>query len=71
MTEIIIVYHSGYGHTKKQAEAIHAGMALVPEIRAELLPINAEGELPAEGWDVLATADCVVFGAPTYMGSVS
>ena len=25
MTKVTIVYHSGYGHTKKQAEAVHAG----------------------------------------------
>ncbi len=71
MTHIAIVYHSGYGHTKKQAEAINAGAALIPDTRVELLPINAEGELASEGWDTLATADCIIFGAPTYMGSVS
>ncbi len=23
---VVIVYYSGYGHTKKQAEAVHAGV---------------------------------------------
>ncbi len=65
MSKIVIVYHSGYGHTKKVAEAIAAGSA------AELLAIDAEGNLPEGGWDTLAAADAIVFGAPTYMGSPS
>jgi flavorubredoxin len=26
MSNIVVVYHSGYGHTKKQAEAIAQGV---------------------------------------------
>ena len=33
--------------------------------------IDAEGKLPAGGWEQLAAADAIVFGSPTYMGSVS
>ena len=65
MSKIVIVFHSGYGHTKKVAEAVAAGSG------AELLAIDAEGNLPEGGWDTLAAADAIVFGAPTYMGSVS
>ena len=36
-----------------------------------LLAIDAEGNLPAGGWEQLAAADAIVFGSPTYMGSVS
>ncbi len=71
MTNIAIVYHSGYGHTQKQAEAIHAGAAAVADISANLLAINSEGELTAADWHTLATANGVIFGSPTYMGSVS
>lgn len=71
MTPIVIVYHSGYGHTQKQAEAVYSGVTQIPETQVELLPINAEGDLPSGGWDALAAADCVIFGTPTYMGSVS
>jgi multimeric flavodoxin WrbA len=36
-----------------------------------LLAIDAEGNLPEGGWEQLAAAKAVVFGSPTYMGSVS
>lgn len=63
--KIVIVYHSGYGHTKKVAEAVAAGSG------AALLAIDAEGNLPAGGWEQLAAADAIVFGTPTYMGNVT
>ena len=65
MSKIVIVYHSGYGHTKKVAEAVAEGSG------GALLAIDAEGNLPEGGWEMLAAADAIVFGSPTYMGSVS
>jgi len=65
MSKIVIVYHSGYGHTRKIAEAVASTSG------AELLAIDAEGNLPEGGWDKLAAARAIVFGSPTYMGSVS
>ena len=65
MSKIVIVYHSGYGHTKKVAEAVAAGSG------GTLLAIDAEGNLPEGGWEQLAAAKAIVFGSPTYMGSVS
>ncbi|MBV8469345.1 MAG: flavodoxin family protein [Burkholderiaceae bacterium] len=65
MSKIVIVYHSGYGHTRKIAEAVASTSG------AELLAIDAEGNLPEGGWDKLAAAKAIVFGSPTYMGSVS
>jgi len=65
MKKIVIVYHSGYGHTKKVAEAVAEGSG------GALLAIDAEGNLPEGGWEMLAAADAIVFGSPTYMGSVS
>ncbi len=65
MAQIVIVYHSGYGHTRKVAEAVAEGSG------GALLEIDAEGNLPAGGWEQLAAADAIVFGSPTYMGSVS
>jgi multimeric flavodoxin WrbA len=38
---------------------------------AELLAIDAEGNLPEGGWEQLAAADAIILGSPTYMGSVS
>jgi multimeric flavodoxin WrbA len=63
--DIVIVYHSGYGHTKRVAEAVAEGSG------GTLLPIDAEGQLPEGGWERLAAAKAIVFGSPTYMGSVS
>ncbi|EHR73513.1 multimeric flavodoxin WrbA [Burkholderiales bacterium JOSHI_001] len=65
MSDIVIVYHSGYGHTAKVAEAVASTSG------AKLLAISAEGDLPEGGWEALAAAKMVVFGSPTYMGSVS
>ena len=69
MSKIAVIYHSGYGHTKKQAEAVHAGAASVAE--AELIAIDAEGNISEAAWASLAAADAIIFGSPTYMGSVS
>ena len=65
MNPIVIVYHSGYGHTQKVAEAVAEGSG------GSLLAISAEGNLPDGGWEQLAAAKTIVFGSPTYMGSVS
>lgn len=59
MTKIYVVYHSGYGHTKLQAEAVARGAG------AELMSVEAVD------FEKLASADAIIFGAPTYMGSVS
>ncbi|MEX8504693.1 flavodoxin family protein [Leptothrix ochracea] len=63
--KIVIVFHSGYGHTARIAQAVAEGSGGV------LLAINAEGNLPEGGWEQLAEADAIVFGSPTYMGGPS
>lgn len=70
MTKVVVLFHSGYGHTKKQAEAVHAG-ALTVDSSAQLIAIDAEGNLSEDNWATLAAADAIIFGSPTYMGSVS
>ncbi|MGE5505181.1 MAG: flavodoxin family protein [Actinomycetota bacterium] len=64
---VAVVYHSGYGHTARQAEAVAAGINSVPGTRTLMVPT---GEVDAH-WDDLAGADALVFGSPTYMGGVS
>lgn len=71
MTQIAIVYHSGYGHTKRQAEAVHAGAATVAGINAQLLAIDPDGNLGEADWSTLDAADAIIFGSPTYMGNAS
>jgi multimeric flavodoxin WrbA len=67
MSRIAVVYHSGYGHTKAQAEAVVRGAAEVAGARVALIPVE-EAEVRAAEID---QADAIVFGAPTYMGSLS
>jgi multimeric flavodoxin WrbA len=64
---VAIVFHSGYGHTARQAEAVRRGVLRVPG--ASVLFLTSR-EAQAR-WDDLDRADAIVFGAPTYMGSVS
>lgn len=71
MTTIAIVFHSGYGHTAKVAEHIAAGVADVAGAQAKLIAISATGDITEADWAEIAAADGVIFGSPTYMGSVS
>ncbi|QDH68919.1 flavodoxin family protein [Marilutibacter alkalisoli] len=63
--DICIVFHSGYGHTRRIAEAIADGC------QGRLLEIGGDGELADDGWQHLERARAIVFGSPTYMGNVS
>ena len=65
--KVIVIYHSGYGHTKAQAEAILAGASSIADIEAELMDADAA----STQLDKLDEADAMVFGSPTYMGTVS
>ena len=65
MSKIAVIYHSGYGHTQRMAQAVAEGAG------ADLIAIDAEGNLPDGGWDALGAADAIIMGSPTYMGSVS
>lgn len=65
MAKVVVVYHSGYGHTQRVAQQVAQGAD------AELLAIDADGNLPADGWDTLNAADAIILGSPTYMGGPS
>ncbi|MDB6097095.1 MAG: NADPH-dependent reductase [Francisellaceae bacterium] len=71
MVKGIIVYHSGYGHTQKQAEAIHEGFKSFANASVNFVKIDADGNLTEDGWNALKNADAIIFGSPTYMGNVS
>jgi multimeric flavodoxin WrbA len=64
---IAIVYHSGYGHTARQAEAVKAGVQQVEGAEPLLLTV----EEAQTRWGDLACAEAIIFGAPTYMASAS
>jgi NAD(P)H dehydrogenase (quinone) len=67
MTKVAIAYHSGYGHTKKQAEAVAAGAR---DAGADVSLISV-ADITEADWATLDAADAIIFGAPTYMGNVS
>jgi flavorubredoxin len=54
----VVVYHSGYGHTKRMAEAVADGAGAV------LFAIDADGVLPEAGWSALDAADAIISGHP-------
>jgi len=64
---VVVLYHSGFGHTAALAEAVHRGAAAVPGVRAQLI----KAEDFERHWADLDAADAIIFGAPTLMGSVS
>ncbi|MFM9835768.1 MAG: flavodoxin family protein [Methylophilaceae bacterium] len=65
MASVVVIYHSGYGHTAKQAEAVAAGG------NADLITIDANGDITEADWTKLDAAKAIIMGSPTYMGSVS
>lgn len=65
MADIIVLYHSGFGHTRKVAEHVAKGA------EAELVAISETGDLTEADWAKLNAAKAIVFGSPTYMGNVS
>lgn len=65
MPKVVVLYHSGYGHTQRMAQSVAQGAG------AELLAIDADGNLPDGDWETLDAADAIIMGSPTYMGSVS
>jgi multimeric flavodoxin WrbA len=67
MSRITVVFHSSYGHTKVQAEAVARGAATVAG--AEVLTLEAAEAIGR--LEVLDASDAIIFGSPTYMGSVS
>jgi multimeric flavodoxin WrbA len=65
MTRVAVVVHSERGACRALAAAVLDGVCSVD---------GAEGvriDVPEVSWDVLAAADAIVFGCPTYMGSAS
>ena len=58
MAKVVVVYHSGYGHTQFIAQAVAQGAG------ADLIAVDAEGNLPEGAWEALAAADAIVKGTP-------
>jgi multimeric flavodoxin WrbA len=67
MTNVAIVFHSGFGHTKALAEAVAKGAQEVSGVKANLIPVADAEAREAE----LDAADAIIFGSPTYMGGIT
>ncbi|MFD4355038.1 flavodoxin family protein [Nocardia sp. NPDC058519] len=63
---VAVAYHSGYGHTARQAKAVASGAESLDGATAVLVDVEELGE---NLWNTLASADAIVFGSPTYMAS--
>lgn len=61
----VVISHSGYGHTKRMADAVAQGA------QATLLHIDADGNLPDSAWADIIAAPFIILGSPTYMGGPS
>ncbi len=66
-----VVYHSGFGHTAKQANAVLEGMRKVDGVDAVIIEAGELADGNAAGWTTLDEANAIAFGCPTYMGSPS
>lgn len=67
MTQVAVVYHSGYGHTGEQAKAVARGAQKVEGVTVHLLNVDEA----QQQWELLKASDAIIFGSPTYMGSAS
>ena len=65
---VAVAFHSGFGHTARLARAVAEGVSEVPGAEPVLVAVDGIDEA---GWESLDTADAVIFGTPTYMGSAS
>ena len=66
MSSVAIVYYSGYGHTKKLAEAVQSG-ASNAGATVKLYAISPEGEVSENDLIEIGKADAIIYGSPTYM----
>ncbi|MCX7819765.1 MAG: NAD(P)H-dependent oxidoreductase [Kiritimatiellae bacterium] len=63
MCQVLVVYASDWGHTKRMAEAVAEGVLSVSGTRVEVKSAEAATA------DDLVAADAVVVGTPVHMGS--
>jgi NAD(P)H dehydrogenase (quinone) len=68
LKRICVVYHSAYGHTARVAQAIVDGANQIENIDANLISVE---HMDHYKWELLDQSDVLVFGSPTYMGSVT
>ena len=70
MRKIAIIFHSGYGHTRRVAGHVEKGVAS-SGVAVKSIAIDSEGNVPEAAWQTLRESDAIIFGTPTYMGGPS
>lgn len=74
--KIVVAYQSGFGHTAAVARSVVEGAKSVAGAEVTLIDVDTlpgpgpDRSLP-EAWRPLHDADAIIFGCPTYMGTVS
>jgi NAD(P)H dehydrogenase (quinone) len=76
MTTVSIIYFSGAGHTTMLAQAVLKGITSIPGVQANIIAINGSDIINgryqnSDVMNTLDTSDAIIFGSPTYMGSVA
>jgi multimeric flavodoxin WrbA len=67
MTRLVILYHSGQGHTEHIARHVLEGARQVDGVDAQLVKAEEMGTRPGD----LVDYDGIILGSPTYLGGVS
>ncbi|EED35056.1 NADPH-dependent fmn reductase [Luminiphilus syltensis NOR5-1B] len=68
---IAVVYHSGYGHTDAVAEKVAEGAASVDGVEVIIVKAGEITSPESPEFAKLDSADAMIFGSPTYMGSAA
>lgn len=76
MHKISVIYFSGFGHTEKMAKAVLKGIDQVPDCKSDLIRIQGSDIVDGrwkndETLTRLDESDAIIFGSPTYMGSIA
>jgi multimeric flavodoxin WrbA len=69
--KVCVIYHSGFGHTARLAESVAAGVRRVDGVECLVVSVDELEDAEAETWSRIDDADAMIFGCPTYMGSLS
>ncbi len=68
MKQIAIVYHSTFSNTQKLAEAVLEGATGQGDMMVKLIDVTACED---EQWQYIHDSQAIIFGSPTYLGSIS
>ncbi len=70
-TRVAVIFHSGYGHTQVIADQVAAGAGTVDGVEVSVVEAGNITSPESDDLAILDSADAIIFGSPTYMGSAS